>query len=67
MIGFGHQIFYDWRTTYMNKFELEIQMGTHPAETPVDNLIQALTAAGTQNPWTYCSDCGAGHPGFPGR
>lgn len=48
----------------MNKFELEIQMGTHPAETPVDNLIQALTAAGTQNPWTYCSDCGAGHPGF---
>ena len=64
MIGFGHQIFYDWRTTYMNNFELEIQQGPHPTETPVDNLIQALTAAGTQNPWTYCSDCGAGHPGF---
>lgn len=64
MIGFGHQIFYDWRTTYMNNFELEIQQGTHPTETPVDNLIRELTAAGTQNPWTYCSDCGAGHPGF---
>ncbi|MBQ9167127.1 MAG: hypothetical protein IJX67_01800 [Oscillospiraceae bacterium] len=48
----------------MNNFELEIQMGTHPTETPVDNLIQALTAAGPQKPWTYCSDCGAGHPGF---
>ena len=48
----------------MNKFELEIQMGNHPTETPVDNLIQALTAAGTQNPWTYCSDCGNGLPGF---
>jgi hypothetical protein len=48
----------------MNNFELEIQQGTHPTETPVDNLIRELTAAGTQNPWTYCSDCGAGHPGF---
>lgn len=48
----------------MNNFELEIQMGTHPTETPVDNLIQALTAAGPQKPWTYCSDCGAGRPGF---
>ena len=48
----------------MNKFELEIQMGDHPDKTPVDNLIQELTAAGTQNPWTYCSDCGTGQPGF---
>ena len=48
----------------MKNFELEIQMGDHPDKTPVDNLIQELTAAGTQNPWTYCSDCGAGHPGF---
>ena len=48
----------------MNNFELKIQMGTHPTETPVDNLIQALTAAGPQKPWTYCSDCGAGRPGF---
>ena len=48
----------------MNKFELEIQMGNHPTETPVDNLIQSLTAAGTRNPWTYCSDCGNGLPGF---
>ena len=48
----------------MNKFEFEIQTGTQPTETPVDNLIQSLTAAGTRNPWTYCSDCGAGRPGF---
>ena len=48
----------------MNKFELEIQTGTQSTETPVDNLIQSLTAAGTKNPWTYCSDCGAGRPGF---
>lgn len=48
----------------MKNFELEIQMGDHPDKTPVDNLIQELTAAGTQNPWTYCSDCGTGQPGF---
>ena len=48
----------------MKNFELEIQMGDHPDKTPVDNLIQELTAAGTQNPWTYCSDCGNGLPGF---
>ena len=48
----------------MTNFELEIQGGVHTTETPVDNLIRELTAAGTKNPWTYCSDCGAGHPGF---
>ena len=48
----------------MNNFELEIQQGTHPTETPVDNLIRELTAAGIKKPWTYCSDCGAGRPGF---
>lgn len=48
----------------MKNFELEIQMGNHPTETPVENLIHELTAAGTKNPWTYCSDCGAGRPGF---
>ena len=48
----------------MKNFELAIQMGAHPTETPVDNLIQALTAAGAKNPWTYCSDCGNGLPGF---
>lgn len=48
----------------MKNFELEIQMGNHPTETPVDNLIQSLTAAGTQKPWKYCSDCGTGRPGF---
>ena len=48
----------------MNNFELEIQLGNHPNETPVDNLIQSLTAAGTSNPWTYCTDCSYGLPGF---
>ena len=48
----------------MKNFELEIQMGTQSPETPVDNLIRELTAAGTKKPWTYCSDCGAGRPGF---
>ena len=48
----------------MKNFELAIQMGDHPDETPVDNLIHTLSAAGTQNPWTYCSDCGNGLPGF---
>lgn len=49
----------------MNNFELEIQLGNTPCdESPVDNLIQALTTAGTQNPWTYCTDCSYGLPGF---
>ncbi len=43
--------------------ELEIQIGITPCEdTPVDNYVQELVAAGTQNAWTYIPD---GTPGLP--
>ncbi len=45
--------------------ELEIQIGITPGEeTPVDNYVQELVAAGTQNPWTYFPDGAAGLPCF---
>lgn len=45
--------------------ELEIQMGIPSCEdTPVDNYIQELVAAGTQNPWTHIPNGPAGLPCF---
>ena len=45
--------------------ELEIQIGITPCEeTPVDDYVQELVTAGTQNPWTYVPDGAAGLPCF---
>lgn len=47
------------------KHELEIQIGITPCEeTPVDNYVQELVAAGTQNPWAYLPNGAAGLPCF---
>ena len=47
------------------KHELEIQIGITPCEeTPVDNYVQELVAAGTQNPWVYLPNGAAGLPCF---
>lgn len=49
----------------MNDFELEIQIGnTSCDETPVDNLIQELIAAGANSKWAYHPDGAAGLPCF---
>ena len=45
--------------------KLEIQIGITPCEeTPVDNYVQELVAAGTQNPWAYLPNGAAGLPCF---
>lgn len=45
--------------------KLEIQIGITPCkETPVDNYVQELIAAGTQNPWAYLPNGAAGLPCF---
>ena len=45
--------------------KLEIQIGITPCEeTPVDNYVQELVAAGTQNPWAYHHNGAAGLPCF---
>ena len=45
--------------------KLEIQIGISPCEeTPVDNYVQELVAAGTQNPWAYLPNGAAGLPCF---
>ena len=47
------------------KHELEIQIGITPCEeTPVDNYVQELVNAGTQNPWAYLPNGAAGLPCF---
>lgn len=47
------------------KHELEIQIGITPCEEPpVDNYVQELVAAGTQNPWVYLPNGAAGLPCF---
>ena len=47
------------------KHELEIQIGITPCEeTPVNNYVQELVAAGTQNPWAYLPNGAAGLPCF---
>lgn len=47
------------------KHELEIQIGITPCEeTPVDNYVQELVTAGTQNPWVYLPNGAAGLPCF---
>ena len=49
----------------MKNHELEIQIGISPCEeTPVDNYVQELVAAGTQNPWAYLPNGAAGLPCF---
>lgn len=47
------------------KHELEIQIGITPCEeTPVDNYVQELVNAGTQNLWIYLPNGAAGIPCF---